>query len=69
MMPLLVYEFAWKLIWALAIYLLLYLGHRVDPDDLDNFFSISTAVVIVPLLLPWGYILKNYLTAPGDRCR
>ena len=69
MMPLLVYEFAWKLIWTLAIYLPLYLGHRVDPDAAANFFSISLGVVIVPLLLPWGYIWKNYVTAPGDRWR
>jgi hypothetical protein len=69
MMPLLMYEFAWKLIWTLAIYLPLYLGHRVDPDAADNFFSIFMGVVIVPLLLPWGYIWKNYVTAPGDRWR
>ena len=69
MMPLLVYEFAWKLIWTLTIYLPLYLGHHVDPDAADNFFSISIGVVIVPLLLPWGYIWNNYVTAPGDRWR
>jgi hypothetical protein len=25
--------------------------------------------VIVPLLLPWGYIWQNYVAAPGDRWR
>lgn len=69
MMPLLLYEFAWKLIWTLAISLPLYLGHRVDPDTADSFVSIFLGVVIVPLLLPWGYIWKNYVTAPGDRWR
>jgi hypothetical protein len=69
MMPLLFYEFTWKLIWTLAIYLPQYLGHRVDPDTADSFFSIFMGVVIVPLLLPWGYIWKNYVTAPGDRWR
>ena len=69
MMPLLVYEFTWKLIWTLAIYLPLYLGHHVDLDAAENFLSISIGVVIVPLLLPWGYLWKNYVTAPGDRWR
>ena len=69
MMPLLVYEFTWKLIWTLAIYLPLYLGHRVDPDDAASFFPIFMGVVIVPLLLPWGYIWKNDVAAPGDRWR
>jgi hypothetical protein len=68
MMPLLMYEFAWKLIWTLAISLPLYLRHRVNPDTADNAFSISIGVVIVPLLLPWGYFWKDYVIAPGDRC-
>jgi len=25
--------------------------------------------VIVPLILPWGYLWKKYVTAPGDRWR
>jgi len=69
MIPLLMYEFAWKLVWTLAIYLPLYLGHRVDPDNADSFWSIFAGVVVVPLLLPWRYIWKNYVTAPGDRWR
>jgi hypothetical protein len=69
MIPLLVYEVTWKLIWTLAIYFPQYLGHRVDPVTADNFLSIALGVVIVPLGLPWGYIWKNYVTAPGDRWR
>jgi len=69
MIPLLLYEFTWKLIWTLAIYLPMGLSHRMDRDAADSFFSISSAVVIVPLLLPWGYIWKTYVTAPGDRWR
>jgi hypothetical protein len=23
--------------------------------------------VLVPLVTPWGYVLKHYLKAPGDR--
>jgi hypothetical protein len=69
MIPLLLYEFTWKLIWTLAIYLPMGLSLRMDRDAADSFFSISSAVVIVPLLLPWGYIWKTYVTAPGDRWR
>ena len=69
MLPLMIFEFVWKLIWTLAIWLPLWLGHRVDADTADNFFAISLGVVIVPLILPWGYIWKNYVTAPADRWR
>ena len=67
MIPLLIFEFTWKLIWTLAVWLPLWLGHRVDPDTADNFFSIFLGVILVPLVLPWGYVWKNYVTAPADR--
>jgi hypothetical protein len=67
MLPLLIFELAWKLLWVLAIWLPLWLAHRVDVDTADVFFSIFLGVVLVPLVLPWGYVWKNYVTAPGDR--
>jgi hypothetical protein len=69
MMPLMIFEFTWKLIWVLAAYLPPYLAHSVDPDLADNFFSIGLGVVIVPLVLPWGYIWRKYVIAPADRWR
>jgi hypothetical protein len=67
MMPLLIYEFAWKLLWVLSVWLPLTLAHRVDAATADNAFSIFLGVVIVPIVIPWGYVWKNYITAPGDR--
>jgi hypothetical protein len=26
-------------------------------------------VVLVPLVLPWGYLWRHYVKAPGDRWR
>jgi len=69
MLPLLIFELAWKLLWVLAIWLPLWFGHRVDADNADIAFSIILGVVLVPLVLPWGYIWKNYVAAPGDRWR
>jgi hypothetical protein len=67
MMPLLLFELAWKLLWVLVIWLPLWLTHRVDPITADNFFSIFLGVVLVPLVLPWGYVWKNFVAASGDR--
>ena len=67
MLPLLIFEFAWKLIWVLVIWLRLWLAHGVDPDTADNAFSIFMGVVLVPLVLPWGYVWKNYVMTPADR--
>jgi hypothetical protein len=69
MMPLLIFEFTWKLIWVLAAWLPPYLGHTLDPDIADSFLAIFLGVVIVPLVLPWGYVWKHYVLAPADRWR
>jgi hypothetical protein len=69
MMPLLIFEFTWKLIWVLASWLPPYLAHTLDPDIADSFPGIVSGVVLVPRLLPWGYLWKTYLTTPGDRWR
>ena len=69
MMPLLIFEFTWKLIWVLAAWLPPYLGHTLDPDISGSFFEIFMGVVLVPLVLPWGFVWRTYVTAPGDRWR
>jgi hypothetical protein len=69
MMPLLMFEFFWKAIWVLAAWLPPYLSQTVDPDIADSFVQIFPAVVIVPLVLPLGYVWKNYVLAPADRWR
>jgi len=69
MMPLLVFELTWKLIWVLAVWLPPYLGHTLDADTADSFPGIFPGVVVVPLVLPWGYLWTTYVTAPGDRWR
>jgi len=67
MLPLMIFELAWKSVWTFGVWLPLKLANHVDPDTADNFVSIAAGVVVVPLLLPWGYIWKNFVTAPGDR--
>lgn len=67
MLPLMLFEGAWKLIWVLAIWLPLYLTHRVDADTADSLFAIGLGVILVPLVLPWGYVWERYVLAPGDR--
>ena len=69
MLPLMIFEGAWKLIWVLAAWLPLRLEHRVDADTAESAFSIFLGVVLVPIVLPWSFIWKNYVTAPGDRWR
>ncbi len=69
MMPLFIFEFTWKAIWVFAVWLPPWLGHTLDPDIGDSFVQIAPAVVIVPLVLPLGYVWKHYVLAPADRWR
>src|SRR5579864_1369999 len=69
MLPLLIFELAWKVLWVLAAWLPLWLAHSVDADTADSFTQIIFGVVLVPLVLPWGYVWKNYVMAPSDRWR
>jgi hypothetical protein len=69
MIPLLLFECVWKAIWVLAAWLPPWLAHTLDADTGDSFAGIFPGVVIVPLMLPWGYVWKHYVLAPADRWR
>jgi hypothetical protein len=64
MLPLLFFEFAWKLIWVLAVLLPKWSGHQMDADTAASAPSILMGV-IVPLVIPWRYVIANYVTKPA----
>jgi hypothetical protein len=71
MLPLLFFEFVWKSIWVLAFGLPLLLSGGLDPNvsfgGTETLIACLLGVVLVPLVMPWGYVLKQYLKAPGAR--
>ena len=66
MLPLLLFEFAWKLIWVLAVLLPKWSANQMDPATLESAPSILLGI-IVPIIIPWRYVFANYVTKPGDR--
>lgn len=68
MLPLLVYELLWKMIWLGGVALPLWAANQVDADTRKSFFEIAPVIILIPLL-PWGYIFSNYLKKAGDRWR
>ena len=69
MLPLLLFEFAWKYIWFFAFGLPQYLSGQVPPTFGEDFKAITAGVVIMPFVIPWGYVWRNYVKAAGDRWR
>ena len=71
MLPLLLFEFVWKSIWILVFGLPLSLSGGLDPNisfgGTETLIACLVGVVLVPLAMPWSYVLKHYLRAPGDR--
>jgi hypothetical protein len=71
MLPLLFFEFVWKAIWILVFGLPLLLSGRLDPNvsfgGTETLIACLVGVVLVPIVVPWGYVLKQYVKAPGDR--
>jgi hypothetical protein len=69
MMPLLMFELAWKCIWVAAFGIPLWSSGRLDAGTSDTLFSTLLGVVLVPLVLPWPYLFAKYLKTPGDPWR
>ena len=71
MLPLLFFEFVWKAIWVLAFGLPLLLSGQLDPNvsfgGTETLINCLLGIVLVPLVTPWGYVLKHHLKEPGDR--
>ena len=67
MLPLLMFEFAWKLIWMLAYGLPQYSAGRLPPTFAEDFFNIGFGVILMPLVIPWGYAWRRYARRPGTR--
>ena len=71
MLPLLFFEFVWKAVWILAFGLPLLLSGQLDPNvsfgGTETLINCLLGVVLVPLVTPWGYLLEQYLKAPGAR--
>jgi hypothetical protein len=68
MLPVLLFESLWKLIWLGTVALPMWLGQGLDPRT-EQVASTCLWVVIVLAVVPWGYVARHYLRAPGDRWR
>ena len=66
MLPLLFFEMTWKAIWLLSVAWPLWAMHQLEGPVLETAHACLLGI-IVPLLLPWRFVIANYVRAPGDR--
>ena len=69
MLPLLMFEFAWKSIWMLAYGLPQWYASQLPATFAEDSFNIGVGVILMPLVIPWGYVYRHYVKQPGSRWR
>lgn len=69
MLPILLFELAWKLVWVLAFGLPAWRSGQLDAYGSETLINCLMGVVLVPLVLPWKYVVHHYLRAPAEPWR
>ena len=69
MIPLLKFEFAWKAIWLLAFGLPQWSTAQMPPTFTEDFQSIVFGVILMPIVIPWSYVYRQYIAQPAARWR
>ena len=67
MLPLLMFEFAWKAIWMIAYGLPQWSSGQLPPTFAEDMFNIGFGIVLMPLVIPWPYVWRRYVTRRGAR--
>ncbi|MEO6920767.1 MAG: hypothetical protein ABI171_17430 [Collimonas sp.] len=68
MLPVLLWELAWKSIWLVVVAAPLWSAGKMDDATLAMAITILW-VVIVPFVIPWRYVFAYYVQKRGDRWR
>lgn len=69
MVPILLFEFAWKLIWLLRFGLPQWLAGAGSPRLSEDIIDIGLFPLVLLLVIPWGYVWRHYVLAPAERWR
>jgi hypothetical protein len=68
LLPVLLVESAWKLLWLALVALPKATTGELDPATTQTVIRCSLVVVILAVT-PWPYVWRNYVRATGDRWR
>lgn len=66
LLPLLFFDMIWKALWLLVVALPLWQEGKLDPVTMQTVIACAMGIIF-PIVIPWGYVAKHYLRAPGDR--
>jgi hypothetical protein len=69
MLPLLMFELAWKTVWLVAFGLQQWSAGQMPATFGEDIKAIAGGVILMPLVIPWGYVWRHYVKASADRWR
>jgi hypothetical protein len=69
MVPILLFELVWKLVWLIFFGLPQWWSGVGSPRLSEDLWSIGAFPIVCVLVIPWGYVWRHYAKAPGDRWR
>lgn len=67
MVPLLLFEFVWKVLWLLFFGLPQWRSGVGSPRLGQDLWDIGAFPIVMLLVIPWGYVWRHYVKARGDR--
>jgi hypothetical protein len=68
LLPVLLFEAAWKLLWLGLIALPDAASGELDAATTDILVNCSLVIVIIAVI-PWRHVWRSYVTSSGDRWR
>lgn len=69
MVPILLFEMAWKVIWLIFFGLPQWWSGVGSPRLIEDLWSIGAFPLVCAIVIPWGYVWRHYVKARGDRWR
>jgi hypothetical protein len=69
LVPLFLFEITWKLLWLIFFGLPQWWSGVGPPSLAQDLWSIGAFPIVCALVIPWGYVWRHYVKAPGDRWR
>ena len=69
MLPLLFFEFLWKAIWCIAVALPRWNAGQIDEATMETVIDCAVGIILVPIAVPWRYVIDHYARQLGDRWR
>ena len=69
MVPLLLFELVWKVIWLVAIGVPQRLSGTMGPGEAATWIDCIVGVALCLIAIPWGYVMSHYVLRRGDPWR